>query len=94
MDLQASDHFTDSLAVRALICWPAGERSSGHHFYSWLVICATSPPKKDLGEALTTAGVNCLGYSGHSFRIVAATAAAWAHILDSNIQEGGVPLAS
>ena len=42
----ASDLFTDSLAIRALICWPTGELSSVHRFYSWLVICATSPRKK------------------------------------------------
>ena len=42
------DLFTDSLAIRALICWPAGERSSGYRLYSWLVVCATSPRKKDL----------------------------------------------
>ena len=40
-------------------------------------------------RALTTAGVNCTGYSGHSFRIGAATAASQAGIADSTIQTLG-----
>ena len=40
-------------------------------------------------EALTTTGVNCTGYSGHSFRIGAATATARARIPDSTIQALG-----
>ena len=40
-------------------------------------------------EALTSAGVDCSGYSGHSFRIGAATTAARAGVADSVIQTLG-----
>ncbi len=40
-------------------------------------------------QALTAAGVNCTLYSGHSFRIGAATAASLAGIQDSTIQALG-----
>ena len=40
-------------------------------------------------EALTLAGVDCSGYSGHSFRIGAATTAARAGVADSVIQTLG-----